>query len=80
MLNTNFIQEAKHRPKFIVKFISRHNQLLPVPSFEEWEYGVLGVVDMLVEVSNSFPRMEVTTNIHLSGCKYNWVYKNIFKR
>jgi len=38
--------------------MSRHNQLVPIPSFEDWEQAVLAVVDMLVDVSNSFPRME----------------------
>ncbi|CAL8097411.1 unnamed protein product [Orchesella dallaii] len=47
-----------HRPKFIVRFISHHNQLVPVPSFDDWEAAVLQVVDNLVDVSNSFPRME----------------------
>ena len=29
-----------------------------MPSFEEWENAILGVVDGLVEISNSYPRME----------------------
>lgn len=29
-----------------------------MPSFDDWEGAVLNVVDNLVDVSNSFPRME----------------------
>lgn len=57
-MNYFTLQQLIHRPKFIVRFISYHNQLLPVPSFDDWEAAVLNVVDNLVDVSNSFPRME----------------------
>lgn len=61
------VQDPKHRPKLVVRFISRHSQLIPVPSFEEWENVLLSVVDRLVEVSYSFPKMEVNKN------QYNFI-------
>ncbi len=55
---TYSIQQPKFRPKLLIRFITYKNEIVPMPSFEDWESAVLNVVDSLVEVSNSYPRIE----------------------
>ena len=38
--------------------MTHKNEIVPMPSFEDWESAILGVVDGLVEISNNYPRIE----------------------